>query len=528
MSKSKSFKSLSDLKDINLFGIDNGQPINKPNSENLKSQAKSSLDVQSPSSVLPANKVLANDSLQGTKDQETSYQSRLDWLNKRAEELSLSEVAFAAKQREFQEERQQFFSKQTLIEAENQKELQEERRRLIAMQALVESEKTVHKVRLLKLDQLDELESDISRREAALVNLTLTLDKKSETLMVREEELIKEQRAFSSQLKKALSEAAKAKSKSESLEIKIADLKKHLAAEVTSKNNLQIEIREANATINTLEEKLFSYVKVKFDIWDVVEFITKNGANAADLGYENKKILLCGDAPWFKKDFIGLLKKKGFTPVSSISSDVEIAVVGRDFDPEEVEGQLVLRQGERIHFYSQELLIATIAAGVNPFDNPRSFKSLFKEFAEDHPGLQFLKNNFKFPWPLPNISDSVILFFDNEGLVDQSPLVSVGYRVGRERGLDEHTRREILRDSFYGLYDDTDEWYVHSDVYMKRWDRPQSRGRLFQMAHHIHSLIINRRSVPSMKQAVQEWEDDLRWLKKFYKPYMGFKWPVLK
>lgn len=506
MSKSKSFKSLSDLKDINLFRIDNSLAVNKPNSENFKSQAKSSLDVQSSSSFAPANKVLANDSLQGTKDQEASYQSRLNWLNKRAEELSLSEVAFARKQ----------------------KELQEERQRLIAMQALFESEKAVHKVRLSKLDQLDELEAQILRREAALVNLTLALDKKSEILKVREEDLIKEQRAFSSQLKKALIEAAKAKSKSESLEIKISDLKRCFAAEVTSKNNLQIELREANSIINTLEEKLSSYVKVKFDIWDLVEFITKNGANAADLGYTNNKILLCGDAPWFKKDFIGLLKKKGFTPVSSISSDVEIAVIGRDFDPEEVEGQLVLRQGEKIHFYSQELLIATVAAGINPFDNLRSFKSLFKEFSEDHPGLQFLKNNFKFPWPLPNISDSVILFFDNEGLVDQSPLVSVGYRVGRERGLDEHTRRKILRDSFYGAYDDTDEWYVHSKDYMRRWDRPQSRGRLFQMAHHIHSLIINRRSVPSMKQAVQEWEDDLRWLKRFYKPYMGFKWPVLK
>jgi len=235
MSKSKSFKSLSDLKDINLFGIDNGQPVNKPNSENLKSQAKSSLDVQSPSSVLPANKVLANDSLQGTKDQEASYQSRLDWLNKRAEELSLSEVTFAAKQREFQEERQQFFSKQTLIEVEKQKELQEERQRLIAMQAFIESEKTVHKVRLSKLDQLDELESDISKREAALVNLTLALDKKSYTLSILEEELNKELQAIKNQLRKSLSEVFKVKYKNESLEIKIADLKKHLAAEVTSK-----------------------------------------------------------------------------------------------------------------------------------------------------------------------------------------------------------------------------------------------------------------------------------------------------
>lgn len=528
MSKSKSFKSLSDLKDINLFGIDNSLAVNKSKSENLRSQAKSSLDVQSSSSVAPVNKVLANDSSQGTKDQEASYQSRLNWLNKRAEELSLSEVTFATKQREFEEEKQQFISKQTLIEVEKQRELQEERQRLIAMQALFESEKAVHKVKLSKLDHLGELEADISRREAALVNLTLALDKKSETLMVREEDLIKEQRELSGKLKKALIEAAKAKSKSESLEIKIADLKKQFTAEVTSKNNIKIELREANSIINTLEEKLSSYVKVKFDIWDVVEFITKNGANATDLGYKNKKILLCGDAPWFKKDFIGLLKKKGFTPVSSISSDVEVAVIGRDFDREEVEGQLVLRQGKKIHFYSQELLIATIAAGINPFDNPRSFKSLFKEFAEDHPGLQFLKNNFKFPWPLPNISDSVILFFDTEGLVDQSPLVSVGYRVGRERGLNEPMRREILKDSFYGAYDDTDEWYVHSEDYMKRWDRPKSRGRLFQMAYHIHSLIINRRTVSSNKQAVQEWEDDLRWLKRFYKPYMGFKWPNLK
>lgn len=528
MSKSKSFKSLGDLKDFNLFKVDKNDPPNSPVASDSKLQSKSLGEVKPTPPVITASPKAVNNYLQGTKDQETSYQSRLDWLNKRAEELSLSEINFAAKQKEFQEESQQLMAIQALIESDKQKELQDERQRLIAMQALIESEKAEHKVRLSKLEQLDELELDISRREVDLVHLTLALDKKSYTLSILEEKLNKELRAIQSQLKKALSDTAKAEIKSESLEKKIIELKNHLAAEVASKNKSQIELRGANSTINTLEEKLSSYVKVKFDIWDVVEFITKDGASANELGYSNSKISMCGDGPWHKKDFVNLLKKKGFTPTSTISPDVEMVVVGRYFDKEELEEQLILREGKKIHFFSQELLIASIAASKNPFNNPRTFKSLLNEFAEDHPGLLFLKNSFKFPWPLPNISDSVILEFHSDGLVDQSPLVSVGYRVGRERGLDQATRREILKDSFYGAFDDSKEWYVHSDEYMERWDRPNSRARLFQMSHHIHALILSRRSVPSMMRAVEEWSDDLKWLKRFYKPYMNFKWPLLK
>jgi hypothetical protein len=252
------------------------------------------------------------------------------------------------------------------------------------------------------------------------------------------------------------------------------------------------------------------------------------GVTAAELGYTNKKIMLCGDSPWDNTDFIRLLKSKGFAPVTSFNADAEVAVVGRDFDPEVVEGQLVAREGKKIHFYSQELLIATIASGINPLDNPRLFKNLLKEFAIDHPGLQFLQDSFEFPWPLPNISDSVTLDSQFDGSVDESPLVGVGYRVGKARGLDQATRRSILQSSFYGEYDDTEEWNVESDEYMKWWGRPKSRRRLHKISHHIHALIIARRSLSSMKRAVEEWQEDLRWLKKFYKPYMSFKWPVLK
>ena len=205
-----------------------------------------------------------------------------------------------------------------------------------------------------------------------------------------------------------------------------------------------------------------------------------------------------------------------------------MAVVGRDFNEEEVEGQLIVRQHKKIHFYSQELLISSIATRQNPLNNPELYEDLLNEFSEDHPGLLFLMDNFEFPWPLANISDSVALVFTADGHVDQSPLVSVGYRVGIERGLDRDARRNILSNSFSGSYDHLKRWYVDSDEYMARWGKPNSRTRLFQMSHHIHALIISRRGNPSMKYAVLDWKEDLNWLKKFYKPYMGFKWPVLK
>lgn len=266
--------------------------------------------------------------------------------------------------------------------------------------------------------------------------------------------------SLETQLKRALSEAASASLKIESRDKKIVALKKDVDTGLISKKNIEIKLLELKKELAVSVKTIAGFEvphNIKLDIWEFVEFITKKGAKPVELGYANNKIAICGDAPWKKNDFIEFLKSKGFSPAKSIGPDVEIAVVGRDFDCEELEGQLALRQGKKIHFYSQELLIASIASGINPLTNPHPYKELLEKFSKDHPGLLFLQDGFKFPWPLSNISDSVTLEFKHDGSVKESPLVRVGYHVGKENGRTQAVRRKILENSFYGEYDDTEE-----------------------------------------------------------------------
>lgn len=514
MTKSKSFKKLSDLKDLDLFKAEL-DPSKQNDLQNLAPKAKIQVE-QSQSTAATRGITQVNPApIYGTQDQEASYQVRLDWLNKRERDLSLLESEFSRIKKSLDDEKQQ----------------------LIVQRQLIADEQKAHENRLSKLNEIDDLEKKVSIKADFLNDLNAALDKKAHALLAQEKKVKNDLSTANTQIKKALSEAASASLKIESRDKKIDALKRDLLAEASQKNNAEAklaqsrkELAASSKIIRKLENQIAEFDaphNIKLDIWDFVEFITTNGATAVELGYKNKKIAICGDSPWDNKDFIKFLKTKGFTPVTTFNSDAEVAVVGRDFDSEVVEGQLVAREGKKIHFYSQELLIATIASGINPLDNPRPYKDLLQEFSKDHPGLLFLQDGFEFPWPLPNISDIPPLVYLGDSSAEISPLRSVGYTVGKVRGLDIATRRKILQNAFYGAYDDTEEWYVESDEYMKRWGRPRSRTRLFQMSNHIRNLIITRRGIPSMSQAAEEWEDDLRWLKKFYKPHMSFKWPVL-
>jgi len=518
MAKSKSFKSLSDLKDLDLFKPEklHTQPpqtltVNIKDKENEVVEEKKSTNLNIPN--INSGKQV---STQGTLDQELSYLERVKWITRREYELSSNE------------------SKLILA----QKSLVEDGDNLNDLRKQLVNEGLQFKIQLKKLSELNALELEVSKKNNLLDRKILLLEEKEKNIKEQEKRIAFEKNEVKKNQNKILKE-----NKLHSLVINqqkkdLKDLTFKLRESLSFNKSLIQQTKELKKNLVHLEnqveslevessELLTSY-RVKLDNWDFVQYLIKNGSTASQLGYSGKKIAICGDGPWLKKDFDVLLKSKGFLPVSPANSFADIAIVGRDFSENEVECQLIAREGKKIHFYSQELLIASIAAEQNPLNNPESYAELLNEFSVDHPGLLFLKDHFHFPWPLPNISDSVILFFYSEGLVDKSPLVSMGYHVGIERGLDKETRRNILLSSFNGSYDHLKNWYVDSDEYMARWGRPNSRRRLFQMSNHIHSLIITRRSNPSMRFAVQDWKDDVSWLKKFYKPYMGFKWPILK
>ena len=516
MKKSKSFKSLGDLKDIDLFRSDDKAITSDLSKETeLHNEVTPSRVISTELTAIQQKPAIQEPSL-GTVDQEDSYQQRLRWITRREDEVSVAESAL-------------IISKRAIDSAKA--ELMKSREKLVA-------EIRIHERRLEKLDQLETIEAELNVKRANLQVKTLLLATKSGLIEAKERDIKKEltlskkneQRAIKDNISLSMAIERQNKKLKESLlesqsALKVNELKKQELKEAKK------QVSHFQKQILYLEQELQEAsggFKIKLDSWDFIEFLVKNGSSALQLGYSGKKIAICGDGPLLKKDFEKLLKSKGFLPVDPLNTQAEIAVVGRDFDEQEVEGQLIARQHKKIHFYSQELLIASIAAKQNPLNNPNLYKDLLNEFSQDHPGLLFLMENFDFPWPLANISDSVALVFNSDGLVEQSPLVSVGYRVGVERGLDQDARRSILSNSFYGLYDHLKRWYVDSDEYMARWGKPNSRTRLFMMSNHIHNLIINRRSNPSMRHAVQDWKDDLNWLKKFYKPYMGFKWPVLK
>ncbi len=510
MAKSKSFKSLTDLKDLDLFALKDGEmrPQEKGPSH-INREHLSSTQIPTYNKA-PSNTHINNS---GTPEQEESYLKRKEWITKREYEVSLAESNLS-------------LQKKNVESKENE---------LNSRLANFEKEKTAHQDRLNKLETLENFEKKLLDQKIKLETRALSIDKKMASITTKEkniEQILKAAKKNENKLIKENMEVKVARANLEKKYIKLSSdferisminvsLQKDLKAtkQILVQSEKQIELLEEN-NVGRPEE-----YKIKLDDWDLVTFITANGASASSLGYSNKKIAICGDGPWLKKDFEYLIKSKGFIPVSAGNPNAEVAIVGRDFNAEEVESQLIAREQRKIHFYSQELLIASIAAKQNPLDKPSKFLELLDQFSVDHPGLKFLMENFEFPWPMPNISDSVTLIFTSDGLVDQSPLVSVGYRVGIERGLLDSQRRNILSNAFNGDYDHQKNWHVHSDEYMARWGTPKSRKRLFQMSHHIHALITSRRGNPSMKYAVQDWKKDLSWLKKFYKPYMGFKWP---
>jgi hypothetical protein len=519
MKKSKSFKSLSELKDIELFRSENIRPQEQnalvgkttitPN-QTQQVESKATPWAFPPTSI---EKIIQS---QGTPDQEQSYQERLKWIARRENEVSNDEAQLILLQ----------------------KSLAADRKSLVDLKNFLENEKIQYKKQLEKLSKLEDIEFEITKKKKILIDKEHLLEQKKNNIKTQEKKLALEVSEAKKREKKAIKEADLLSEAIKSQGNTLKDLTLNLGKSATVNKVLKEQVKDLNKQLLQSSKKIESLeldsidaltgYKVKLDNWDLVEFLVKHGSTALQLGYAGQKIAICGDGPWLKKDFDALLKTKGFIPISSPNASIDIAIVGRDFKEEELESQLIAREGKKIHFYSQELLIASIAAKQNPLNNPESYKDLLAEFAVDHPGLRFLMDNFDFPWPLPNISDSVELVFYSDGLVEQSPLVSMGYHVGIERGLEEGPRRKILSNSFSGAYDHLKKWFVDSDEYMARWGKPNSRRRLFQMSHHIHALILNRRSNPSMKYAVQDWKDDLIWLKRFYKPYMSFKWPVLK
>jgi hypothetical protein len=294
----------------------------------------------------------------------------------------------------------------------------------------------------------------------------------------------------------------------------------------------QYKIEKSDQKVARLEETIYELqAQVDFgtafsvDNLAVLDWVT-SGTSFRDLDLDSPYISVIGDEPLNKGEFDAWLRKKGFRPVKAEDPKASLLLLGRTANEFEIEGHLMEKIGEEIRVFSQELLIASLIAGMDPFSQSKAFQNkALKPFAEGHPGLTYLRA-LHLPWPSLDISENFELVYTYDDSVTETPLHAVGYRVGVTAGLSTVKRHELLRDVFNGLYDEHPNWHVESDEYMSTWGQPRTRRRLCRMAYHIASQIANKKRRKNHERAVDEWRNDLDWIRKnLYQKSFKFAWP---
>jgi len=263
--------------------------------------------------------------------------------------------------------------------------------------------------------------------------------------------------------------------------------------------------------------------------FESVRWIVESGVENHGLLFP-KAICTHGSGPWDVDELDGLLQDIGFELFNCGDYDetrkVGIIVVGSDeWDREAIEAQINNREGKSVKVFTQELFVAALACGCDPFelipdDDDPDIPEFLESFGRDHPVIQYLRS-LDFPWPIFGYADKPPRIC-TDWEVDESPLFLAGYTVKEKEGLLQSERRSVLSGAFK-----EDLIWVHSDAYMNSWGNPLKLKRLRRIAYHI--AMLTRRHSHHTK-AVIRWKNDLDWLREqYYKPMLRrFKWPVMR
>ena len=263
--------------------------------------------------------------------------------------------------------------------------------------------------------------------------------------------------------------------------------------------------------------------------FETVRWLVESGVENHGLVFP-KKICTHGSGPWGTAELDGLLQDIGFQLFNCSdhedTSDVSIIVVGSDdWDGDAIEAQINNREGRSVEVFPQELFVAALACGRDPFDligddDDPEIPEFIEDFGRDHPVIEFLRS-LQFPWPSNGFADAGPRISTEWEGVEESPLYRAGYTVAENEGLLPSERRSVLSGAFNG-----ELIWVYSDDYMNSWGTPLTRKRLRRIAYHI--AMLTRRHGHHTK-AITRWKSDLAWLKeKHYRPMMRFQWPVMR
>ena len=232
-------------------------------------------------------------------------------------------------------------------------------------------------------------------------------------------------------------------------------------------------------------------------------------------------IVTAGSGPYEESEFDAILKKIGINVYELGSRGYTVLVLGRDeWDEDTVERHVDSRREEELRLYSQEMFLAYLATGQDPYDD----SEVLEAFGEGHPAFEFL-SDWGFDWPRTTIVPGRGRPSTDGGDPASWPQVGLlkhlGYVVG-SNGVGRWERQRILRAVFTESVPN-----VQSQAYMNQWGMPKSSTRLQKLANSIAAFARNaqRRESPP-EEAIQDWEEDLSWLQEtFYRGRFRFYWP---
>ncbi len=277
------------------------------------------------------------------------------------------------------------------------------------------------------------------------------------------------------------------------------------------------EIRKHKRKIERVDRELSQLRSSAFSI-PAIDVVQALSTEVSELFELPDQIVTIGSGPFEEKEFARYLKSMG---IKSKSKGGSWIVVGRqDWDESDLIALVENAEEDKIRVFSQELFIAGILSTHNPFSLPHQ---VLMKFAEGHPALEFLiEGHFDWPEIEPEVYGEPEFLGWEGGQVEQSPIRSMGYRVGKTSDLPASVRREILEEAYRGDIPD-----VGDAAYMEEWGRPGRPKRLWRIAHHIAWLIRTFRRIPSRVYAVEDWEGDLKWLRRKFHRERGarFSWP---
>lgn len=363
-----------------------------------------------------------------------------------------------------------------------------------------------------------------------------------DSLLSESELHAKERRTLKSQLTRATNqtialsnELAALQSRFNVTKAKQKVLKGQLVESEIAVSTLENEIKKSHKTVFGLETRLKASEELNGSelvlrssdtaSWIIENAIATQGSTSV---FEGAKVLISGSGPWDEAIIRRWLNLVDCKTTSKKSKNVEILVVGRDeCDLALIEQMIELRWGQSIKIFTQELLFASIISGRDPFDDwldsgDQDLFEMMLRFGDRHPVIEYLINE-EFPWPdSQEIKDGTRTGEWKQ--VEKTPLVLKNYHVGEaglKLGLTEKDRHRILESAYL----EEIPW-VESDEYMESWGEPGTRQRLARIAYHLSMLIRSRRNLPNHLAARNNWQKDLEWLEKYYKPLMRFRWPA--